>query len=120
MAWMNMDGATYRDDAAINSGLFNKKLLLKFLACCIYIQGNERRRDERFSETRKLRSAFDKAREHFRIVHPTDLAPASGILEFLSSRFLSHEISFILSLNISRAFFVILASLLPATRRYST
>lgn len=33
-------GWQYRDDAAINSGNFNRKLLLKFLACCIHIQGN--------------------------------------------------------------------------------
>ena len=39
-------------------GRFDKKFVLQYLCCYIYIQENERSADERFVELRKLRTAF--------------------------------------------------------------
>lgn len=72
----------------LNGNRFNRKILPKYIACLIFVQGNERRKDERFAEARKLRNAFKKASDHFQVTHPSDPAPNTAVLEFLSAHFL--------------------------------
>ena len=65
----------YQPGKFINSSRFKESFVFKFLAVYIYIQGTERRRDERFPIDKPLRTAIQHAVEYFGQSHDISLIP---------------------------------------------
>ena len=90
--WANgedLHGWQFKPGKILCGGCFDKKFVLQYLYCYLYIQGNERRADERFVELRKLGTAFLKAVNYFKSRFSSDVATL-GVqgLEYMSTHFL--------------------------------
>ena len=103
----NLHGWQFKSGKRLCGGHFDKKFVLQYLSCYIYIQGNEKRKDERFVELRKLRTASFKAINYFKSRFSSDHVTTLGVqgLEYLSIHFLlSREYCSRVSANLQSIF----------------